>query len=248
MDPFLHQYQTRLEVIMLDHDYLILDNIFPVPLHRKGKEWALDDIPEISLSTALAAWWERVLQKESEKIVIPREIYRKALQGYGIVTQSRRNLPSSHQENRSILEEYLGTEYSLLSETRKHIFRPALGEYDRYASVVAQFKEMVLEYHLKKENHHDDKGADESLAAAASYLSMQRSARCAIITNDGDIDRIVHRCLSESEKKLVMVYHPPRLDNHSRYRSLADLTYTPNSPSPSPFRWMIPRRIFSCNS
>jgi len=233
VDPFLHHYQTRLEEIIQEQEYLILDNIFPVPLCRKGKEIVLDDLLSISRSTTLAAWWERILQKEAGKIVMPWEIYQQAFQRYGITTKSRRNLPSSQQEKSSALEKYLSTEYSLLSETRKHIFRPASGKYDMYASVAALFKDMALEYHLKKENHHDDKGADESVVAVASYLSTQKSAHCAIITNDGDINRIVDRCIPEVEKKLITVYHPPRMENHPQYRSLSHSTYAlPTSSHP----------------
>lgn len=148
------------------------------------------------------------------KIVMPWEIYKQALQGYAIVTKSDRNFSSSQQEQSDAVEKYLGTEYSLLSEARKHIFRAATGEHDLYASVASLFKDMALEYRLKKENHHDDKGADESIVAAASYLITQKSAHCAIITNDGDIDRIVDRCIPELEKKLIAVYHPPRMENH----------------------------------
>ena len=223
MDHFIHKYQTRMEDIMQEHDYLILDNIFPVPLYRKEKGWTLDDVTTISRSTTLAAWWERVLQEESGKIVLPQEIYKQALQGYGIVTQSRRNFPSFYQEDnkveeqRSPVEKYLGTKYSLLVEAKKHSLRLTSKEHEVYTSVAAKIRDMTLEYHLKKENHHDDKGVDESLAAAASYFSTQRSARCAIITNDRDIDRIVDRCLSELDKKLVTVYHPPRMENYQRH-------------------------------
>src|SRR3989338_3864891 len=212
MDQFPHLYQTSLNTIMQEHDYIILDNIFPIPLYRNGKEHFLADSLTISRSTTLAQWWEKTLQNEAGKIVMPWEIYKQALQGYGIATKRNSHFLSSPQEyedvekKSEVVEKYLGIKYSLLAEARKHIFNPASGEHDIYASVAAEFKDLALEYHLKKENHHDDNGADESLAAAASYFSTQRSARCAIITNDGDIDRIVNRCLSESENKLVTVY------------------------------------------
>lgn len=235
MDHFLHHYQTRLEEIMPKHNYLILDNIFPVPLCRKGRENVLDDLLTISRSTILAAWWKRTFQEEAGKIMMPWEIYIQAFQRYGIVTKSNHNLSFSQQENSDALEKYLGAQYALLSEARKHIFRTASGGHDVYASVAAKFREMTLAYHLKKENHHDDKGADESIVAAASYLMTQKNARCAIITNDGDIDRIVDRCIPESEKKLMTVYHPPRMENHRRYHSSSHSTHTPNAHLPTLF-------------
>lgn len=217
MNRLIDQYKQGIGKVLHHHNYVFLDNVYPNPIreiYRADKQ----EIPVIEASTSLVDFWKKTLEKE-ERIFIPWKIYIQSMRGYGALTKviRRRRKEGISPGLEEAVERYIPKLFSLLEESRRHIFRYSAGESGEYHVYAGIIKMMVEEYLLKKENHEDDSSADETLVASAVYKAGREDASCAIVTNDHDIGRILRKYRETDPRKLVLpadvsIHYPPRVE------------------------------------